>query len=163
MSDKGDTKEAALYRKKPVVVAAMLYDSAAVCEAIHKWIGRAHDNGECEVAFNKRYGFEIDTLEGPLRCIPGDYVIRGIKGEFYPCKPDIFEATYEPAEASAKHPVVTDARQTLSRESYDLLQKAASLARLREANKEGDNLAWLVVKLWLAVTDGCVLPRILDP
>jgi hypothetical protein len=37
----------------------------------------------------------IETLEGRMRADLGDYVIRGVKGEFYPCKPDIFEATYE--------------------------------------------------------------------
>ena len=38
---------------------------------------------------------EIETLEGRHRASPGDMIIRGVKGEFYPCKPDIFEATYE--------------------------------------------------------------------
>ena len=38
----------------------------------------------------------IDTLEGRMRADPGDWIIQGVKGEFYPCKPDIFEATYEP-------------------------------------------------------------------
>lgn len=39
----------------------------------------------------------IDTLEGSMTARSGDWVIRGVKGELYPCKPDIFEATYEPA------------------------------------------------------------------
>ena len=38
----------------------------------------------------------IDTLEGEMHADPGDWIIRGVQGEFYPCKPDIFEATYEP-------------------------------------------------------------------
>ena len=38
---------------------------------------------------------EIETLEGIHRAMPGDWIIRGVKGELYPCKPDIFEATYE--------------------------------------------------------------------
>lgn len=42
-------------------------------------------------------GIEIRTLEGTMRGDPGDYIIRGVQGEFYPCKPDIFKATYEPA------------------------------------------------------------------
>lgn len=42
---------------------------------------------------------EITTLEGIMRADPGDWIITGIKGERYPCKPDIFEATYEPVEA----------------------------------------------------------------
>ena len=44
----------------------------------------------------------IETLEGTLHVSPDDWVIRGVQGEFYPCKPDIFEQTYEPAEP---HPV----------------------------------------------------------
>lgn len=40
----------------------------------------------------------VETLEGFMRCNPGDWIITGVKGEKYPCKPDIFEATYEPAE-----------------------------------------------------------------
>lgn len=43
-------------------------------------------------------GLEILTLEGKMTADVGDWIIRGVKGEFYPCKPDIFEATYEPAE-----------------------------------------------------------------
>ena len=43
-------------------------------------------------------GWHIQTLEGRHTLTPGDMVIRGVKGEFYPCKPDIFAATYEPVE-----------------------------------------------------------------
>lgn len=42
-------------------------------------------------------GIDIKTLEGTMHASPGDWIIRGVKGELYPCKPDIFEATYEPA------------------------------------------------------------------
>jgi hypothetical protein len=82
------------YRKKPVVIEAMqyptLYESRSVREFLD-WLGH-----------NKvRYKYEedlliIETLEGDMRADPGDWIIKGIKGEFYPCKPDIFEATYEP-------------------------------------------------------------------
>lgn len=44
-------------------------------------------------------GFTISTLEGRMHVSPGDMVIRGVSGEFYPCKPGIFEATYDPTEA----------------------------------------------------------------
>jgi len=43
-------------------------------------------------------GLDIPTLEGVMHASPGDWIIRGIQGELYPCKPDIFAATYEPAE-----------------------------------------------------------------
>jgi hypothetical protein len=45
---------------------------------------------------NARMGLKIPTLEGVMLAVEGDWVIRGVKGELYPCKPDIFEATYEP-------------------------------------------------------------------
>lgn len=41
---------------------------------------------------------QISTLEGVMQANPGDWIITGVKGEMYPCKPDIFEATYEPAD-----------------------------------------------------------------
>lgn len=43
----------------------------------------------------------IGTLEGVMACAPGDWIIRGVKGELYPCKPDIFAATYEPVDEAA--------------------------------------------------------------
>jgi len=69
------------YRKKPVVVDAI------------QW----HKNGDHpEVKpYGGNFGW-IDTLEGGHVVTPGDYIIEGVKGEFYPCKPDIFELTYEP-------------------------------------------------------------------
>lgn len=44
---------------------------------------------------------DIETLEGTMRASPGDWIIRGVKDELYPCKPDVFEATYEPVEEPA--------------------------------------------------------------
>jgi hypothetical protein len=56
---------------------------------IAKWASNFLDSGpEGEIY--------LDTLEGTMRADVGDWVIKGVKGEFYPCKPDIFEATYEP-------------------------------------------------------------------
>lgn len=83
----------AQYRKKPVVIDAVQYDGNFRCLDIFSII---------EVG-NIRLGKEEDgspyllipTLEGDMKCSKGDYVIRGIQGEYYPCKPDIFEATYE--------------------------------------------------------------------
>jgi hypothetical protein len=78
------------YRQKPVVIEARVFDPGADYDAacdVTRWCGgRATDDG-CE----------IDTLEGTHLARPGDYVIRGVQGEFYPCKPEIFKKTYEPA------------------------------------------------------------------
>jgi len=76
------------YRKKPVVIEARQYwHHGDQAEAITKWSG-----GE-----RSEHGLIIPTLEGDHLANDGDWVIQGIKGEFYPCKPDIFKETYEDA------------------------------------------------------------------
>ena len=78
------------FRKKPVVIEAVQYDGTEEsADAICKWAAPAQ-----YIGFVRKY-LCIKTLEGDLTVSEGDYVIKGIKGEFYPCKPDIFEATYE--------------------------------------------------------------------
>jgi hypothetical protein len=90
--------EMAKYRKKPVVIEAVQFDGS-------------QESAEAAVAFTNGAGsamkerieplsaltVSIKTLEGEMRADPGDWIIKGVKGEFYPCKPDIFAATYEPA------------------------------------------------------------------
>lgn len=82
----------AKFRKKPVVVEAIQY------------------TGENEDDIDAFVGYPLPkllispvilimhTLEGDHQAVKGDWIIKGVKGEFYPCKPDIFEATYEPAD-----------------------------------------------------------------
>jgi hypothetical protein len=85
------------YRKKPIVIEAIIWDGSDLCWAvIAQWLGG--DYGvECRVtdAANGERRVYIQTLEGDMAASPGDYIIKGVKDEFYPCKPDIFEATYE--------------------------------------------------------------------
>ena len=76
------------FRKKPVVIDAVQYKKGMK----HPAIKTAYDYQDG----NKPCGVGINTLEGFMSVEPGDWIIKGIKGEFYPCKPDIFEATYEP-------------------------------------------------------------------
>lgn len=77
------------FRKKPVVIEAVQYNGKNMDE-IMVFI----EAPEICNDFLENW-IEIKTLEGSMRANPGDWVIKGIKGEFYPCKPDIFEATYE--------------------------------------------------------------------
>lgn len=79
-----------MFRKKPVVIEAVRWTGGNVREVMDfmAWRNAAHD----EVS-----GLTIHTLEGNHHALPGDWIIKGVKGEFYPCKPDIFAATYEPA------------------------------------------------------------------
>jgi hypothetical protein len=78
------------YRKKPVVIEAVQFNGMNGIKLL-EWM-----NGvECEEDFLGEY-VEIKTLEGTMRANKGDWIIKGVNGEFYPCKPDIFEKTYEP-------------------------------------------------------------------
>lgn len=96
------------YRKKPVEVDAIRWDGVNIDAAI-KFIApngtfdHLPDDG---ASINKGVGFtpaegtlHIPTLEGVMTASPGDWIICGVKGEYYPCKPDIFEATYEKVTA----------------------------------------------------------------
>lgn len=73
------------YRKKPVEIEAIQFNCNF--DELEQFVG-----GDAEFRNGKLI---IATLEGPLCASPGDYIIKGVKGEFYPCKPDIFETTYE--------------------------------------------------------------------
>lgn len=98
------------YRKKPVVIDAVRLLWGTWDEMVeHAGVGKLSD-GKPEGCFIDdegkpipggtvgRMGLLIPTLEGLMVAIQGDWVIRGVKGELYPCKPDIFEATYEKVE-----------------------------------------------------------------
>ena len=81
------------YRKKPVVIEAVPVPSKAEeCYAIRDNLrAQGADIDLCQ----DQQGMAIKTLEGTMIASCGDYIIKGIQGEFYPCKPDIFEATYD--------------------------------------------------------------------
>ncbi len=78
------------YRKKPVVIFAMQWtgDNFSKIEKWARGFRAIRPDGD---------SIKIETLEGVMRANLGDWIIMGVKGEVYPCKPDIFEATYEPA------------------------------------------------------------------
>ena len=80
------------YRKKPVVIEAEQYLLGEVIRA--KWLFDAMESGD---VFSDADGLKIKTLEGVMSASVGDWIIRGVKGEIYACKPDIFAATYEAA------------------------------------------------------------------
>lgn len=84
------------YRKKPVVIDAIQFDGTP-CGALVVFDlfdipgGKFHP----DLADLNRGHLNIPTLKGVMSALKGDFVIKGVKGEFYPCKPDIFAATYE--------------------------------------------------------------------
>ena len=82
------------FRKKPVVIDAERFDGSEQSRArIFDWSG-----GQIDVSTNEQNQMTIATLEGDHKANLGDWIIRGVKGEYYPCKPDIFEATYDAVE-----------------------------------------------------------------
>lgn len=83
------------YRKKPVEVQAIQL-TPSNAEEVASWCGGSVVEEIDPINPDKRYvGVNIPTLEGVMRASEDDYVIKGVKGEFYPCKPDVFAATYE--------------------------------------------------------------------
>lgn len=94
------------YRKKPVIIEAFQITDETLWDNHDwpNWLHLATKRGHYEIGsfFRDRIKPEfiyLQTLEGPLTVTMGDYIIQGVKGELYPCKPDIFHATYEPFEA----------------------------------------------------------------
>jgi hypothetical protein len=81
------------FRKKPVVIEAVKFSELETAPQEFK-------DAVCSDGFRSCHFDQdghIHTLEGVMTIGPEDWIIKGVKGEFYPCKPDIFEATYEPA------------------------------------------------------------------
>lgn len=80
------------YIKKPVVIEALKFNGLNIDE-VQEFLGESN----FEWCPNEQFEYDcyIKTLEGTMRADAGDYIIKGIKGEFYPCKPDIFKLTYK--------------------------------------------------------------------
>ena len=89
----------AFFKKKPVIIEALQYptdpfDNAGAI-SVYEWV-RRNSLGKTSAYIDPMSGdLMIHTLEGDMRVSAGDWIIRGVQGEFYPCKPDIFKATYE--------------------------------------------------------------------
>lgn len=82
------------YRKKPIVIEALRFDgSVKSAREIENW-----SRGSAKLAYT---AMKVKTLEGEMTAEIGDWIIKGVKGEFYPCKPEIFSMTYELAEPTA--------------------------------------------------------------
>lgn len=89
------------FRKRPVVIEAMQFVTGEDGNGmeIEAWSGTkaiAIGNRDNPTGEWRPICLSIDTLEGKMSAVPGDWIICGVKGEYYPCKPDIFAATYEP-------------------------------------------------------------------
>lgn len=99
----------AFFRKKPVIIEAVQFFGLDVaengCHSVHfdtdgplpDWLRKALIDEEIFVALSDIDFIYIKTPEGLMEVGLGDWIIKGVKGEIYPCKPDIFHATYDPA------------------------------------------------------------------
>lgn len=108
------------FRKKPVIIEAMQFDGwIRTADPICRW---ANDGAEEPwITYVTIRGVEaedmmVHTLEGDMGVSPGDWVIKGVKGEFYPCKPDIFEATYDRVQEPLAETVHEQREAVLRRE-----------------------------------------------
>lgn len=86
------------YRKRPVIIEAFQLVPDVFPTFVPPWFGKAWRNGTVQAVPNDTITFDIHTLEGVMRANEGDWIIQGVKGEIYPCKHEIFVATYEIVE-----------------------------------------------------------------
>lgn len=89
------------YRKKPVIIEAEKVDELLIkfredWSNLPRWVEEAYNNHIITTITTE--SFDIKTLEGTMTATKNDYLIKGINGELYPCKKDIFEKTYEKVE-----------------------------------------------------------------
>lgn len=85
------------FRKKPVEIEAINFTRDRFYEVVEFTNGKAKDLIIEKHPYGKAY-CRIETLEGEMLATESDWIIKGVQGEFYPCKPDIFVQTYEPCK-----------------------------------------------------------------
>lgn len=125
------------FRKKPVVIEAVLWDGTEEgLEAVFALVPTKED-GKFDLPDDGEYlepgiGYipptgelEIPTLEGRMTAQPGDWIIKGVQGELYPCKPDIFKATYDPVEPTGE-PLTEREREIVDLRKTGMSYKAIS-------------------------------------
>jgi len=119
------------YRKKPVVIQAFQLENLNPKSLIEvqQFVGLGKDIFEV-----KEDGVVIKTLEGDMKASIGDYIIQGVNGEFYPCKPDIFEKTYDLADAPESF------LDRVIKEKAELAEKTSKLKDFIENNPKFDEL-----------------------
>lgn len=145
------------YRKKPVVIEAIQWNGNRFEDTPPEWFRAAMYAEPGTPGFLMRIGDKlvIETLEGQVWAAPGDWIIRGVKGELYPCKPDIFAATYEVAstvaarelDVEAERPVFDDPIR-LGEDPYKEMQPYFKKIRnaapgLEYAIAVGELIAWM--------------------
>ena len=116
----------AQYRKKPVVIEAIQFNGKNA-EEIEQWSNNNVKSGPVSEDTLSRAYLEIETLEGTMTAQPNDYVINGVNGEFYPCKPKKIEKTYDSE--------VTTFKERLIKEQEELNDKLVKLYEFGSTEK----------------------------
>jgi hypothetical protein len=119
------------YRKKPVVIQAIQLENLEVDSlmALQHFAGLGNNK-----LLAVSDGVLISTLEGNMKASIGDFIIKGVQGEFYPCKPDIFEKTYDLADAPESF------LDRVIKEKAELAEKTSKLKDFIENNPKFDEL-----------------------
>lgn len=126
-------KQVQKYRKRPVIIEAALWTGNNF-EEMGLLIGdKKFEDNECFNYTDKSpdgpHEIEIGTLEGKMIAHPGDYVIKGVKGELYPCKADIFEMTYELVDPDLEEFVSNSIDEPTLQQRIDTFNERAQLRR----------------------------------
>jgi hypothetical protein len=130
------------FRKKLVVVEATQF-TGDNGDAIAAFMG-------CQHPFIENGGLMIGTLEGVHRANPGDWIIKGVKGEFYPCKPDIFAATYESVQEKERTNMAKETTEkTLEEMTFDELVELATLRIHSDLLEGGGKEMKRAIRLWM--------------
>ena len=142
----------ARYRKKPVVIEAIQWDGLNL-EEIRRFVGSSLVYEIFDAAWKAGAGqpvvdMKIKTLEGEMQVGRGDYIIKGVCGEFYPCKPDIFKETYESADAADVAP-----KSEVVREVIEFIENEIKAMEDHTPTDELDKAIGLVTWILLGVVD----------
>ena len=87
------------FTKKPITISAVQFNGSSThASRIENWMKGGEEPPGKGIHTKDICSMYIETLEGVMTASPGDWIIKGVKGEFYPCKPEIFKETYELAE-----------------------------------------------------------------
>ena len=116
------------YRKKPVIIEAIQWNENNLKEVM-EFIGSEFKYEKDTSYYTNKFnygpalGLRLCTLEGEMKVSKGDYIIKGIKGEFYPCKPDIFEETYEGVEETSVSIISDFNREDNTQIKYEIIRE----------------------------------------
>lgn len=128
--------------KKPVVIEAIQYDGANITE-IETFVG-----GKLPTVMNSNKDTQlvVSTLEGDMKISKKDYVIKGVNGEFYPCKPDVFEKTYDVVE-------IVERPQTFGEKAVGITFNPSSSDEVHEAKMLAAKQIDLLEKIHIKLTN----------